>query len=62
MAEQWGLDEALYIWELAKDECSQVPGYGHVGDFVSTKVTRHTSLLEASTCGRTIIWRGLGDG
>ncbi|KAI4907530.1 hypothetical protein J4E90_009559 [Alternaria incomplexa] len=26
MAEEWGVDEALYIWELARDECWKVPG------------------------------------
>ena len=49
MAEQWGLDEALYIWELAKDECSQVPGYGHTGDFVSTKVQDTQAVLKPAS-------------
>ncbi|KAG9188564.1 hypothetical protein G6011_07269 [Alternaria panax] len=37
MAQEWGLDEALYIWEMAKDECSQVPGYGHMKYHASAK-------------------------
>lgn len=32
MIEEWGIDEALYLWELARDECCKVPGYKYVGN------------------------------
>ncbi|RYN33794.1 hypothetical protein AA0112_g5750 [Alternaria arborescens] len=48
MAEQWGLDEALYIWELAKDECSQVPAYGRTGNFFPTNVQDTQAVLKSA--------------
>ncbi|CAG5172516.1 uncharacterized protein ALTATR162_LOCUS7485 [Alternaria atra] len=36
LVEEWGVDEALDLWERAKEECSQVPGFQHVEDSAST--------------------------
>ena len=32
MIEEWGIDEALYLWQLARNECCKVPEYKYVGD------------------------------
>ncbi|RAR01102.1 hypothetical protein DDE82_006791 [Stemphylium lycopersici] len=37
MVDEWGIDEALYLWELAKDECCRVPGYKYLEESSAKK-------------------------
>jgi len=42
MAEEWGVDEALYLWELARDECWKVPGCQYL-EYPGSKEVKLTS-------------------
>jgi hypothetical protein len=44
--EKWGLDEALYIWELKKDGCCRVPGYRYVNDVEKREVEEMEEVEE----------------
>jgi hypothetical protein len=48
IVEEWGVDEALYLWELAKDECWQVPGCRYVDNCASDeeKLTQQSQAAE----------------
>ncbi|RMZ67428.1 hypothetical protein GMOD_00001348 [Pyrenophora seminiperda CCB06] len=51
MRQAWGLDEALYLWEMATDECCRVPGYKYLGDAaegdVSLECTKKLEPIES---------------
>ncbi|KAI4920560.1 hypothetical protein J4E85_009327 [Alternaria conjuncta] len=46
MAEEWGVDEALYLWELARDECWKVPGCQYL-EYPASKEVELTSQSPA---------------
>ena len=48
MIEEWGIDEALYLWELGRDECCKVPGYKYVGN-----APKEVTLLEDSKAAKS---------
>ncbi|KAH6878715.1 hypothetical protein BKA58DRAFT_398726 [Alternaria rosae] len=50
MAEEWGVDEALYLWELARDECWKVPGCRYLEDFTPNE----TELISRSQITQTV--------
>jgi hypothetical protein len=41
-----GLDEALYIWELKRDECCRVPGYRYMDDEEMPKIEKRDEVKE----------------
>lgn len=48
MAEEWGVDEALYLWEIAREECWKVPGCRYLEDLApnKTKLTSRSQVME----------------
>ncbi|EDU47544.1 hypothetical protein PtrSN002B_000870 [Pyrenophora tritici-repentis] len=55
MMEYWGIDEALYLWELAADECCKVPGYKYVGDAPEEDIALEDTKEVESTASIPIV-------
>ncbi|CAA9966998.1 hypothetical protein PTMSG1_10357 [Pyrenophora teres f. maculata] len=62
MIEDWGMDEALYLWELAADECCKVPGYKYVGDALKDDMALGETKAAESTVPTPIVISAPRDG